>query len=94
MEAEIHGRQDMQQVIFIKTACFISAQIRTGKQRNAAHRAGKVYEGMHFHEVILDGRAGDDDWQPYWTFPQALRQLRARVLDLVPLHESNVKRKL
>ncbi len=46
---------------------------------------------MHLHEVILDGRAGDDHRQLYWDLPQALRQLRARVLDLVPLHKSSIR---
>lgn len=79
-----------------RVCMFCHAQGSTGvtSRGNAAHRAGEVYECMHLHEVILDGCAGDDDWQPYWDLPQALRQLRARVLDLVPLHKSSIRHSL
>ena len=45
----------------------------------------KVKQGVHFHEVVLNGCATDDDPHCDWDLPQALNQLHFGVLDFVAL---------
>ena len=49
------------------------------------YRADKVEERMQLHQVVLDRRPADDERQARRHTAQAPGQLRARVLDLVPL---------
>ena len=44
---------------------------------------------MELHQVVLDGRAADDERQTHAELPQALRQLRAGVLDPVTLRQAD-----
>lgn len=54
----------------------------------------KVKQGVHLHQVVLDGRPADDDAHSHRYLMQPLYKLCLRILDFVTLHAHSVLQEL
>ena len=55
------------------------------------YRAGDVEQGVHLHQVVLDGRPRDNDAQSSWHLLHLLHQLHLGILQLVPLQSPGLE---